>query len=183
MSDPKSALIVVGAIAGAHGVRGDVRIRSFTEEPETLFDFGDLLDRSGEVLLTPKSYRPSKSLFIVVPKSPRSKEDWDALKGTELLVPRSALPPPEDDSFYVDDLVGMRAFDATGTFLGAVHAILNHGAGDLIELRGGEAGAGVLIPMTLEDVPEIDLPASRLVVATFELWAGDPESESDTRSD
>lgn len=179
MPDPKTTQIVVGAIAGAHGVRGDVRVRSFTEDPETLFEFGELYDRSGEILLKPKSYRPSKSIFIVVPKSPRSKEEWDALKGTELWVPRSALPEPEDDSFYIDDLVGMHAFDKSGLSLGVVHAVLNHGAGDLIELRGGPAGAGVLVPMTLEDVPEIDLAASRLTISTFELWASDPKAEQD----
>lgn len=183
MSDPKTAQIVVGAIAGAHGVRGDVRVRSFTEDPETLFEFGALYDRSGEILLTPKSYRPSKSIFIVVPKSPRSKEEWDELKGTELWVPRTALPKPEDDSFYIDDLIGMHAYDESGMSLGLVHAVLNHGAGDLIELRGGPSGAGVLIPMTLEDVPKIDLAASRLTVSTFELWASDSNAERDPSED
>ena len=183
MSDAKSDLIVVGAIAGAHGVRGDVRVRSFTEDPESLFEFGDLLAPSGAILLTPKSYRPSKSIFIVVPASPRSKEEWDEMKGTELLVPRTVLPEPEEDTFYIDDLVGLHAYDEAGVSLGSVHAVLNHGAGDLIELRGGASGQGVLIPMTVEDVPMIDLAASRLTVSTFELWASDPKSDKDPSED
>ncbi|MEL6830232.1 MAG: ribosome maturation factor RimM [Pseudomonadota bacterium] len=177
MSDPNSKRIIVGAIAGAHGVRGDVRVRSFTENPETLFELGDLLGESGETVLTPKSYRWAKDLFIVTPNIPRAKEEWDKLKGTQLSVPRGLLPEPEEDAFYVDDLVGMAALTSTGQDLGRVHAVLNHGAGDLIELRGGASGSGVMIPMTLEDVPDIDVVARRIIIGNFELWAGDTEND------
>ena len=100
-------LVVVGAIAGAHGVRGDVRVKSFTEEPDALFTYGPLISETGEPLLEALKIRPGKDHFIVTPKRPREKEDWDALKGTRLHVPRSVLPPPEPDEFYVDDLVGL----------------------------------------------------------------------------
>ena len=184
MSEPKSSLVAVGAIAGAHGVRGDVRIKSFTEDPETLFELGPLSDKSGRPLLTPKSVRTSKSLFIVTPQTPKSKEDWDSLRGTELFVPKSALPEPEeDDTFFVTDLVGMAAIDQTGMSLGKVHAVLNHGAGDVIELRGGAAGDGVMIPFTLQDVPEIDLKAKQITISSFELWTASADETDPSGSD
>ncbi|MEM8617232.1 MAG: 16S rRNA processing protein RimM, partial [Pseudomonadota bacterium] len=87
-------LIVVGVITGAHGVRGDVRVKSFTAEPEALFDYAPFFDKAGEILLTPKAVRSAKDSFVVSPEIPRQKEGWDRLKGTTLHVPRHILPHP-----------------------------------------------------------------------------------------
>ena len=97
-TDP-ARLIVVGALAGAHGVRGDVRVRSFTDEAEAIFDFDALLDEAGKPLLKVARYRPASDHFIVTPATPRQKEEWDAMKGVKLHVSRSDLPPADEDEF------------------------------------------------------------------------------------
>ncbi|MEO1187877.1 MAG: hypothetical protein AAFW60_02300, partial [Pseudomonadota bacterium] len=86
MSKAKTDLVVVGAILGAHGVRGDVRVKSFTAEPEALFDYAPFLDEAGVELLDPVRTRPAKDHFVVSPKALRQKEEWDALKSTRLYV-------------------------------------------------------------------------------------------------
>ena len=92
-------LIVVGVIKGAHGVRGDVRVKSFTADPDDVFTYGALVDERGKPVLTPVSARPGKDHFIVRPKEQKQKEDWDGLRGTLLHVPRAQLPDTEDDEF------------------------------------------------------------------------------------
>ena len=180
-SDQKD-LIVVGALAGAHDVRGDVRVKSFTAEPEALFGFGPLLDEAGKPVLEAKAVRTAKDHFIVTPKAPLQREEWDAMKGTRLHVPRSALPEPDEDEIYVDDLVGLAVVDTDGAPLGKVKAVQNFGAGDLLEIAPAGGGSAVYIPFTEEDVPELDVAAGRVVVASWDLWTGGDEEEPD-RSD
>ncbi|MEO0465510.1 MAG: ribosome maturation factor RimM [Pseudomonadota bacterium] len=170
-NDPDSLdLIVVGAIIGAHGVRGDLKIKSFTDQPADLFDYGPLLAHDGTVLVEAVSARPAKTAFIVKPKTIRQKEEWDALKGTRLHVLRDALPDTDDDEVYVEELVGVAAVSPDGESLGTVKAVQNFGAGDLLEIAPG-TGKSVFIPFTEEDVPEIDLGEGQLVVSDWALWA------------
>ena len=177
MSKQKSDFVVVGAILGAHGVRGDVRVKSFTAEPEAVFDYAPFCDEAGAVILSPKAARPAKDHFIVTPETARQKEEWDALKGTRLYVPRDSLPEPEDDEFYIDDLVGLDVFSGGETRIGKVKAVLNHGATDLIEVQVSGKGKPVLIPFTLEDVPVVALDQNRIVVANFDIWADETRPE------
>lgn len=163
-------LIVVGALMGAHGVRGEAKVKSFTEYPEDLFAYGPLLDAAGEMLMDPQSVRPAKDHFIVASKPVRSREDLEAMKGMLLHVPRGALPEPEEDEVYVEDLVGLSAITPEGDLLGVVKAVQNFGAGDLIDIAPEDGGKSVLIPFTLEDVPELDMESGRLVVTSWELW-------------
>ncbi|MEL6861040.1 MAG: ribosome maturation factor RimM [Pseudomonadota bacterium] len=181
MSGAKQNLVVVGAIMGAHGVRGDVRVKSFTAEPEALFDYAPFLLENGELALAPKRARPAKNHFVVTPSDARQKEEWDAMKGTRLYVPREALPAPDEDEYYVDDLVGLDVFAGGEAAIGRVKAVLNHGASDLVEVQLKERGKPVLIPFTLEDVPLVDLERGRIIVANFELWADQtpPEGAKD----
>ncbi|WP_084395729.1 ribosome maturation factor RimM [Henriciella aquimarina] len=165
-------LIVVGALAGAHGVRGDVRVKSFTDEPDALFAYGPLLSETGEALLDARQVRPAKDHFIVTPKKPRQKEDWDALKGTRLHVRRSSLPPPDEDEFYVDDLTGLTVLDETGTTIGTVKAVQNFGAGDLVEVLPSQKGQpSFFVPFTLADVPALDFSAGTITLADAAGWA------------
>lgn len=177
MKHAKSDLVVVGALMGAHGVRGDVRVKSFTAEPEALFDYAPFLTEDGTVLLDPKRARPAKDHFIIVPEAPKQKEEWDALKGTRLFVPRSRLPETEEDEFYIDDLVGLDVFAGGDAAIGRVKAVLNHGAGDLIEVQRKSGGKPVLVPFTLQDVPLVDLERGRLVVSDIEIWADETPPE------
>lgn len=180
MSKQKSELVVIGAILGAHGVRGDVRVKSFTAEPDAVFDYAPFLDEDGKILIDPVKARPAKDHFIVTPKTLRQKEEWDRAKGTRLYVPRAILPEPDDDEFYIEDLVGLDVFAGGEDKIGRVKAVLNHGAGDLIEIQRREAGKPVLVPFTLVDVPVVDLGLGRIVVANFDIWQDEsrPEDEA-----
>jgi len=170
MTQEKSKLWVVGAILGAHGVRGDVRVKSFTANPSSLFDYAPFLNADGQALLHPTRSRPAKDHFIVTPHVTRQKEEWDSLKGTKLYVPRDRLPETDEDEFYIDDLVGLEVFVGGDTKIGHVKAVLNHGAGDLVEVQKQTSGKPVLVPFTLEDVPIVDLKLGRIVVTNFEIW-------------
>ncbi|MGB0261644.1 MAG: ribosome maturation factor RimM [Henriciella sp.] len=173
MSVTKTKYIVVGSILGAHGVRGDVRLKSFTADPEAIFDFGPLLSETGQTLLTPVSMRPAKQTYIVKPEETRSKEDWDSLKGKKLYVSRDRLPPAETDEFYVEDLTGLHVRDPDGGHIGYVRAVLNHGAGDLLEIEYGDAGRRVLIPFTIQDIPEINPQEGWICLSDISLWLDD----------
>ncbi|MEZ6013331.1 MAG: ribosome maturation factor RimM [Hyphomonas sp.] len=162
-------MIVVGVLKGAHGVRGEVRVKSFTADPEAVFDYGPLVDAAGKLVLTPKSARPGKDHFIVRPKEQKQKEDWDALRGTLLHVPRASLPEADEDEFYIEDLVGLDVFAGGNERAGRVRAVQDFGAGDLLEIDLA-GGGSVLVPFTLADVPVVDLAARRLVVATLDDW-------------
>ena len=177
MSIAKPDLIVVGAIMGAHGVRGDVRVKSFTAEPDAIFEYTPFLDERGKILIDPKGARPAKDHFIIIPIGPKQKEEWDALKGTKLYVPREALPETEEDEFYIEDLVGLSVFSGGEEVIGTVKAVFNHGAGDLLEIQPHERGKPVLIPFTLEDVPVVDLALKRVVVTSFEVWADESKPD------
>lgn len=179
MSKTFKDMVVVGAIVGAHGVRGDVRVKSFTGEPDALFDYAPFLDEAGQVLLDPKSARPAKTHFIVTPKHPKRKEEWDALKGTRLYVPRTRLPEPEEDEFYITELIGLTAQAEDGAIIGKVRAVLDHGAGDLLEIAPKNGGKSVLVPFTLTDVPEVSLSAGTVTLATYDIWADESKPEED----
>lgn len=171
MNKRNSDLVTIGVILGAHGVRGDVRVKSFTAEPEAVFDYAPFLSEQGQVLIEPAAVRTAKDHFIVSPKNTRQKEEWDGMKGTKLYVPREALPDTDDDEFYIEDLVGLDVYAGGETPLGRVKAVLNHGAGDLIEIQASGQPKPVLVPFTFEDVPTVDLSLGRIVVANFDLWA------------
>lgn len=179
MSKQTVDLVVVGIILGAHGVRGDVRVKSFTAEPEALFDYAPFLDETGLVLIDPVRARPAKDHFIVTPQTTRQKEEWDALKRTKLCVPRDALPAAEEGEFYVEDLVGLDVYGGGEDKIGRVKAVLNHGAGDLIEVDSADHPKPVLVPFTLVDVPQVDLELGRIVVSDFETWADDSKPKDE----
>ncbi len=170
-------LIIVGAIAGAHGVRGDVRVKSFTADPEDCFAYGPLLGADGECLIEAQTIRPAKAHFIVTPSETRTREAWDGLKGTLLHVPRSALPVTDEDEFYVEDLIGLAVFAGGSEPVGKVKAVQDYGAGDLIEVQPVAGGKSIFIPFTLEDVPMVDLGYGRLTVAEWALWADESEAD------
>lgn len=179
MSDKRQDLVVVGVLLGAHGVRGDVRVKSFTSDPAALFDYAPFLFEGGEAAIEPVKVRSAKDHFIITPDRPRQKEDWDSLKGTKLYVPRTVLPVPEEEEYYIEDLVGLDVFSGGTEPIGKVKAMLNHGAGDLVEIQNKAGGKPILVPFTLEDVPVVDLAQRRIVVANINIWADDsPPDES-----
>ncbi len=162
-------LIVVGILLGAHGVRGDVRIRSFTEVQEDIFRYEPFFNEYGQTVLEVQSFRVGKNQFIVSPKPLRDREYWENLKGTKLFVPRSKLDKPEDDEFFVEDLVGLTAVSPSNKTLGIVTAVNNFGAGDLLEIKTSDDQL-VLIPFSKQDVPELNIENGHITVASFEDW-------------
>lgn len=157
-SEKKLNLIVVGQITGAFGVKGEARVRSFTDDPEACFSYGPLLDTDGNVILTPVKARPLNEGYGVTTKEQKQREDWEALRGTLLHVTRDQLPAPEDDELYVADLIGMQVIHIDGRNLGAVKAAHNFGAGDILEIQPA-SGPTFLLPFTEDDIPEIDAAA------------------------
>jgi 16S rRNA processing protein RimM len=156
--------VCVGAIAGAFGVHGEVRLKSFCAEAADIAAYGPLCTEDGarsfEITLT----RPIPSGFGARLSGVTSKEAADALRGTRLFAPRSALPGLPDDEFYHADLLGLSARDTGGAELGKIAAVLNHGAGDILELRGAPLKGSVLVPFTRAIVPTVDLAAGRVII-------------------
>jgi len=159
-----SDLIQVGRVAGAFGVRGEVRITSFTADPVALVDYKDLKREDGSPGLTLTSGRAVKGGVIVRAKEVETREQAEALRGLKLYISRDRLPEPEEDEFYVTDLIGLKVETAEGEALGLVKAVQDFGAGDLLEIAPLEGGATWYLPFTREAVPEVRI-ADGVVVA------------------
>lgn len=162
-ADP-ATLVLVGAIAGAFGVKGEVRVRSFTAAPEGVVSYGPLYDAAGKVVLTPKRWREIKDGLAVSGPEIADRNAAEAARGTPLHVPRAVMPPAEEDEFYHVDLIGCRVEALDGAVLGAVHAVHDFGAGDILEVRP-PAGPHWYLEFTKAAVPLVDL-ANRRLVAT-----------------
>ena len=154
-------LICVGVISGAFGVHGEARIKSFTADPAALEEYSPLTTQDGTRSF--KISRPVPNGFAARLSDVRTKEDADALKGVQLFVPRDRLPSLPDDEFYHADLIGLTVLDTGGTTLGTVKAVMNHGAGDLLEIVVPGTSATVFMPFTLAVVPTVDLASGRLI--------------------
>ncbi|MFO7756940.1 MAG: ribosome maturation factor RimM [Roseovarius sp.] len=161
MSD--DTLICVGALAGAFGVKGEVRLKSFTAIPEDIATYAPLTSEDGthsfDVTLTGQTSGALTARLSGI----ATREQADSVRGTRLYVPRSRLPDLPDDEFYHADLIGLEVFDTGGTALGRVRAVLNHGATDLLEIHAPGRSETVLLPFTREAVPTVDLAAGRIV--------------------
>lgn len=158
-----SELICVGAIAGAFGVHGEVRLKSFTADPAAIADYAPLCTEDGAQVYDLQLSREVKGGFAARLTGIRTKEEADALKGLRLFAPRDRLPSLPDDEFYHADLIGLHVVDTGGTELGRVKAVHNHGASDLLELTVPGQSNTVLLPFTMDVVPTIDLTAGRIV--------------------
>jgi 16S rRNA processing protein RimM len=152
--------ICVGAIAGAFGVRGEVRLKSFCAEPSDIATYGPLTTEDGKRSFTLKLTRPVTGGLGANISGVVTREDAEALKGVTLWAPREALPSLPDDEFYHADLIGLEVVDTGGQILGRVRAIFDHGAGDILEIVGKEQ---LLLPFTRAAVPTVDLKAGRIV--------------------
>ena len=156
-------MICVGAIGGAFGVRGEVRLKSFTAEPEAIADYAPLMTEDGSRSFAVRITRPITNGLAARLSGVDSKEEADALKGVQLYVPRDRLPALPDDEFYHADLIGLEVVDTGGSVLGRVVAVPSNGAEDLLELRVPGGAATVLLPFTRACVPTVDLAAGRIV--------------------
>lgn len=158
-----SDLVCVGAIAGAFGVRGEVRLKSFTADPTAIAEYAPLTTEDGARSFDLDLGRPVKGGFAARLSGVVTKEQADDLRGVQLFAPRDRLPDLPDDEYYHADLIGVEVFDTGGAPLGRVKAVHNHGADDLLEIHGPGLKTTVLLPFTLAAVPTVDLAAGRIV--------------------
>ncbi len=184
MSENDTPRICLGAFAGAHGVRGEAKVKCFTEELNNIAAYGpvETEDRKRQFTLT--VIRSLKAGFVLV-RAPQiqSREDAEALKGVRFYVTRDKLPAPDEDEFYLNDLVGLDAMDEAGVPLGAVNAVYNFGAGDVIELMGVPGLKGMrLVRFTRQNVPGVDIAAGKITVRRAAVLVSDdvaPEAGED----
>lgn len=174
--------VLIGVIGACQGIRGEVRIKPYTEDPMALADYGVLHTADGrrfEVL----DLRFAKTVVVVRFRGINDRNAAEALKGLELFIDRSSLPDDqlEEGEFFHADLEGLEARDCDGQLWGTVSGVYDFGGGDLLELRAG-GGKPVVIPFTLAAVPEIDLEAGRILVdpvAAGLIDTQDSDSDSD----
>lgn len=168
---PADGLILVGRVAGAFGVKGELKLAAYTAEPLALLDYRSLRDEGGGVVLTLASARLGKpgaggAEVIARAAEVATREQAEALKGVRLHVRRADLPAPQDeDEFYLADLIGLDAVTEDGAPAGRVKAVHDFGAGDILEIDPGEGRATVLHPFTRAAVPVVDIGAGRVVIA------------------
>lgn len=165
--------ICVGAIAGAFGVRGEVRLKSFCAQAEAIAAYAPLWTEDGKRSFTVRLTRGSGGGLTARLSGVETKEEADALRGVELFTERAKLPNLPDDEFYHADLIGLEVFDTSGRPLGRVRAVHNHGAGDILEVTA--PGGGRLLPFTKAAVPTVDLTARRIIA--------DPPDETEAKGD
>ena len=155
-------LLLVGRVAGAFGVKCEVRLTAFTAEPLALVDYKTLLREDGSPGLTLSGGRVVKDGVVTRAAEISTREQAEALRGLRLYIRRDWLPPPEDeDEFYVADLVGMSAVTPNGEALGKVKSVHDFGAGDLLEIEP-EHGPSWWLPFTREAVPQVSLTDRRI---------------------
>ncbi|WP_199258611.1 ribosome maturation factor RimM [Paracoccus binzhouensis] len=164
--------ICVGAIAGAFGVRGEVRLKSFTSEPSDIAAYGPLWSEDGKRSFTVRLTRPVTGGLGARLSGVETREQAEALKGVTLWADRDRLPALPDDEFYHTDLIGLSVYDTGGKPIGKVRAIYDHGAGDILEITGAGRRQVLLLPFTRAFVPTVDIAAGRII-------ADPPEEEQE----
>lgn len=174
----KSRKVLLGVIAGAHGIRGEVTLRTFTGEPGDIAAYGPLSDKSGSRQFKIRVVRVTPKGVIARIQGVDDRNASEALKGTELYVDRGRLPKTVEAEFYHADLIGLEARDATGAKIGVVANVANFGAGDLIEVRLTGANDTEFYPFTDACVPEVNVAGGYVVVVPPPM-TGEPEPASE----
>lgn len=181
--------VCLGVVVGAHGIRGAVRVKSFTADPEDVAAYGPVSTEDGARSWPIRATGSAKGVVICALKGVDDRTAAEALKGVRLYVPRAALPLPDDaDEFYHADLVGLTVEQEDGVRLGTIRAVHDFGAGDMLEVAPAPDAASrpLMIPFTRAAVPVVDLTGGRVVVAALPglLDPAPPEGgDADTSGD
>jgi 16S rRNA processing protein RimM len=157
-------MILMGAIAGVHGIRGEVKVKSFTQDPMSIAAYGPLYDEQGRAFALKLTSKGAKdSVVIARVEGVADRNAAEALKGRRLYAPRKALPEIEvEDEFYASDLIGLAVEDAGGKSYGKVKDVLDYGAGPMLAIEGESAFD---VPFAGGFVPEVDLNGGKIVIA------------------
>lgn len=168
--------VCLGAIVGVHGIKGEVKVKSFSDDERHLTRYGSLSNESGDQTFDVKIVGHSKELLRVKIKGVDDRNTAETLIGTGLYISRDLLPDLAEDEFYHTDLIGLDAKDKDGKILGVVNAVYNFGAGDLIELKMAEDGRLEMLPFTKAFVPEVNIKQQFIIVEMMQ-FAEDDESK------
>ena len=174
-----AAPICVARIGAAHGVRGAVKLWTFTEDPLAVQAYGPLITKDGSRQFEVATAREAKGHLVATLKGVATREEAERLNGIELYVARDQLPATDDDEYYNADLIGLAAVKAADVPLGRVIAIHNFGAGDIIEIAPPH-GPTLLLPFTNAVVPTVDLAAGRVVIELPEEIEGDAPTSTES---
>lgn len=167
--DQDADRVLVGEIGAAQGLKGEVRLRSYTQTPTDIAAYGPLEDETGVKRVEIERVRATPKALIARIKGVTTREGAEALNGTKLYLSRAALPERGEDEWYVADLVGLAAVDPEGKPLGTVVAVHNFGASDIIEVAPAGGGETLLVAFTEAAVPEVDIENGRLVLVPPEI--------------
>ena len=159
--------VLLGEIGAAQGLKGEVRLRSYTQDPAAIARYGALDDEHGGKIEI-ESLRVTPKALIARIRGVTTRNAAEALNGTRLYVARSRLPKRDEEEWFHSDLIGLSAVDDQGEPVGTVVAVQNFGAGDLIEVKPAKGGPTVLVPFTREAVPEVDVEGGRLTLVPLE---------------
>jgi 16S rRNA processing protein RimM len=160
--------ICVAQIGGAHGLRGEVKLKSFTADPMAVSDYGPLTTEDGSVTFEIEAVRAAKGHLVARFRGIADRDTAERLANVRLFVPRERLPPLATDEYYHADLIGLSAVTADGTEIGTVVAVHDFGAGDIVELLPLGGGTTIMVPFTPAFVPSVDIANGRIVVVPLE---------------
>jgi 16S rRNA processing protein RimM len=164
-TDAARSLVLLGRFGAAHGVRGEIRLQSFTQDPLAIASYGALSDERGARRFTLLSLRPQgKDMLVARVEGVSDRNGAEALRNVGLYVAREKLPAPAEDEFYLADLAGLRAETREGVTLGKVIAVRNFGAGDLLEVAPPQGGESLLFAFTKSVAPIVDVAGGRVVI-------------------
>lgn len=164
MSTPSQKLIVIGKIVAAHGIQGQVKIKTFLENPLDINKYGPVQNEEGSVFFQIKPLHAKGDVVVVSLKSVTDRNQAEALRGTELYVGRENFPELDDNSFYNEDLIGLEVHNSFGESVGIILSVQNFGAGDLLEVQDPKTFQAIFVPFRDEAVPTVDLEKGFVVV-------------------
>ncbi len=174
--------ILLGDIVAAHGIRGEVVLRTYTTDPEDIGAYGALADEQGRRTFEITHAKATNKGVIARIKGVATRNDAEALRGTKLYVARDALPPADDGDYYHEDLIGLAVVAPDGVAIGKVLAVQNFGAGDLLEIQLTGSKLTEFVPFTDPYVPTVDLAGGKLVVI-MPVMVGEPEPGAGSTTD
>lgn len=177
MSENK--LVCVGKVLSAHGIKGEVKIKHFTESPESFAQYVVLYSADGKKSYSVKIRSMGSKGIIARVDGVSTRDEAEKLKGTELFIYKDMLPELGDDEFYYEDLISLKVIDENGEDVGVVSAIYNHGANDIIEIMLKKSGQAMLLPFTKVTVPEVDVAKGFVVVSFPDVEELDIESDEE----
>lgn len=162
----REKLVKIGKIIAPHGVRGLVKIKSYTDTPSALAEYSDIYDKSGEkISVEVKS--ANKDMLIAYIENVESREDAEEISKTDLYITRDSMPALEEDDFYIEDLVGMQVMDNSNGHVGEIIDVRNFGAGDVLEIKFSKDGKKEYVAFTKKNFPTVDVTGRFVKINLF----------------